>query len=100
MTPTDIPPLRRDIRSPGAWKYFANYLLLGSSALIILLDMIETGAWRRLWFAVLFICVAMGELASLQAAERKRAKTGASPHGGQAEPPGNSGGRGGPPSGS
>ena len=90
MTQTDIPPLRRNIRSPGAWKYFVNYLLLGSSALIILMDMIETGAWRRLWFPVLLICLAMGDLASLQAAERKRAEPGASPNGGQAEPPGNS----------
>jgi hypothetical protein len=71
---TDIPPLRRDIGSPGAWRYLINYVLLGSSTVIILMEMIESGVWRKLWCPVLLIILAMSNLAALQAAERKRAE--------------------------
>jgi hypothetical protein len=70
----DVHPLRRDIHSPGAWRYLLNYLLLGSSTLFLLMEMIESGAWRRLWWPVLGIWLAMGNLAAMQAAERKGAK--------------------------
>jgi len=72
----DVPPLRRNIRSPGAWKYLVNYLLLGSSAGIILLEIIESGVWRSLGIPLLLIVFAIMNLARLQAAERKPAKPG------------------------
>ncbi len=70
----DVHPLSRDIHSPGAWRYLINYLLLGSSALILLIHMIESGVWWRLLGAVIGICLAMTNLAAMQAAERKGAK--------------------------
>jgi len=69
----DVPPLRRDIRSPGTWRYFFNYLLLGSSALIILIEIIQSGVWRALWLPLFLIVVAISNLAVMQAAERKGA---------------------------
>ncbi len=83
---TAIPPLRRDIVSPGTWRYLINYVLLGSCTVIILMEMIETGVWSRLWLPVLLIIMAMSNNAALQAAERKRAEPGAPPIGGAATP--------------
>jgi len=73
----DIPPLRREIRSPRTWKYLVNYVLLGSSALLILMEMIESGTWRRLLAPVILIGVAITNMATRQAAERKSAEPGA-----------------------
>jgi hypothetical protein len=70
----DVPPLKRDIRSPGAWKYLVNYILLGSSAVIILMEIIESGVWRSLGIPLLLIVVAIMNLARLQVAERNPAE--------------------------
>ncbi len=85
----DIPPLRRDIRSPGTWRYFFNYLTLGASAIIILIEMIKSGVLGILWAALLLIVVALSNLAAMQAAERKPAEPVAPPNGGPDKPPGN-----------
>jgi hypothetical protein len=53
--------------------YLASYLLLGSSALLILLEIIQSGVWRRLGLPLLLIVFAMMNLARLQAVERKPA---------------------------
>jgi hypothetical protein len=58
------------MRSPGAWRYFINYLLLGSSALIILIELIQSGVWRTLWAPLIFIIMAMSNLGAMQAGER------------------------------
>ena len=94
----DIPPLRRDIRLPGTWRYLINYVLLGSSAVTILIEMIESGVWRRLWAPLVFIGIAIINLAALQAAERKPAEPGTAPNGDPATRPGNSETSAGPPS--
>jgi hypothetical protein len=94
----DIPPLRRDIRSPGTWRYFFNYLALGASAIIILIVMIKSGVLGTLWAPFMLIVLALSNLAAMQAAERKSAEPGASPNGGPAEPVGYSGVSSGPPS--
>jgi hypothetical protein len=77
---TSLPPLRRDIRSPGAWRYFVNYLTLGSAAVIILIEILQSGVWRTLWAPLIMIVVAISNLAAMQAAERKRAEPGAAPN--------------------
>ena len=65
-------PLRRDIRSPGMWNYLINYILIGASGLIIVMEIIESGAWRKLWAPLIMLCLAIGNLARLQSAESKR----------------------------
>ena len=70
----DVAPVKRDIRSPGTWKHLVNYILLGSSAVIILMEIIESGVWRNLGIPLLLIVFAMVNLARLQAAERKAAE--------------------------
>jgi hypothetical protein len=94
----ETPPLRRDMRTPGAWEYLLNYLLLGSSAILILMQIIETGVWRKLWLPLLLTCLAMFNIARLRAAERKVAELGAPPNGGPAASIGNSEVSNGPPS--
>jgi DMSO reductase anchor subunit len=69
-----VPPLRRDIRSPGTWRYFINYLMLGSSAVIIFIEIIQSGVWRSLWAPLILIVIAMMNLADMQAAERRNAQ--------------------------
>jgi hypothetical protein len=82
-TPTQpADPLRRDIRSPGVWKYLVNYILLGACALLIVLEIIDSGAWRKLGIPLLLLSFAIGNLARLQAAERKHAEPGAAADGG------------------
>lgn len=69
-------PLQRDIRSPGTWNYLVNYVVLGAAAALILLEIIDSGAWRKLGLSLLLILVANFNLARLQAAERKHAAPG------------------------
>jgi hypothetical protein len=57
----------------------ANYVLLGAAALMILAVIIDSGAWRRLWLPLMFIGMAIGNLARMHARERKRAEPGAAP---------------------
>ena len=64
-------PLRRDIRSPGAWRYLLNYILLGAASLILIVEIAETGIWRTLWMPIFLIGIAVGNLARMQAADRK-----------------------------
>lgn len=42
--PSLMDPLRRDIRSPGTWHYLGLYLVLGCSALIILMKLFDIGS--------------------------------------------------------
>ena len=65
-------PLQRDIRSPGTWKYLINYILLGGALLLVILELIESGAWLRLGLPCLFILLALGNLAQLQRSEQLR----------------------------
>ncbi len=62
------------MRSLRAWGYVANYLVLGAAALVILLEIIDSGVWRRLGVPLLLIALAIGDLARMHAAERKRAE--------------------------
>ena len=71
----DAHPLRRDIHSPGTWRYLINYPLLGSSAFLLLIHMIGNGAWWEILGAVIGICLAMTNLAAMQAAERKGSRS-------------------------
>ena len=82
----DIPPLPRDIRPPRTWKYLVNYVLLGSAALLISMEMIQSGTWRRLLAPVILIGVAIANMATRQAAERKSPEPDAAPNGGPAKP--------------
>jgi hypothetical protein len=80
----DTPTLPRDIPPPRTWKYLINYVLLGSSALLTVMEMIQSGTWRRLLAPVILIGVAIANMATRQAAERKA--PGAAPNGGPAKP--------------
>jgi hypothetical protein len=82
--PPDTPTLPRDIPPPPTWKYLVNYVLLGSAALLLLMEMIQSGTWRRLLAPVILIGVAIANMATRQAAERK--SPGAAPNGGPAKP--------------
>lgn len=68
-----IDPLRRDIRAPSTWNYLVNYILLGACALLIAMEIAESEAWRKLGTPLLLLLLAVGNLARLQAAERKQA---------------------------
>ena len=56
------------------WGYLANYVMLGAAALIILLEIIDSGVWRRLGIPLLFISMAIVNLTVMHARERKRAE--------------------------
>jgi hypothetical protein len=60
-------------------QYLLNYVLLGAAALIVLVEIIDSGLWRRLGLALLFMCTAISDLAIMHAQERKRAERGAAP---------------------
>jgi DMSO reductase anchor subunit len=75
-----VPPLQRSIRSPGAWRYFINYILLGSAAVIVLIEIIKSDLWRTLWAPLIMIVFAIINLASMQAAEWKTAEPAAAPN--------------------
>lgn len=79
--PTD--PLRRDVRSPGTWDYVVNYVLLGACALLIVWEIIETGAWPKLAIPLVLIALAIGNIARLHAAERGSAEPNAAADGGR-----------------
>lgn len=70
-------PLKKGRSSLLWWGYLANYVMLGAAALIILLEIVESGVWRRLGMPLLFISLAIVNLASMHARERKRAEPGA-----------------------
>jgi NhaP-type Na+/H+ and K+/H+ antiporter len=61
------------------WKYLVNYILLGASALLIVMESIESGAWRDLGVPLLLLLMAIGNLARLQAAECKQVEPAAAP---------------------
>lgn len=69
-------PLKRDIRSRGMWKYLVNYILIGAAAVLILMEIIESGSWRKLGIPVLFLALAIVNLTVIHASERKRANVG------------------------
>jgi hypothetical protein len=53
--------------------------MLGAAALIIVMEIMESGVWRRLGLPLLFISMAIVNLASMHAVERRRAERGAAP---------------------
>jgi hypothetical protein len=53
--------------------------MLGAAALIILMEIMESGVWRRLGMPLLFIGMAIGNLARMHALERRRAEPGTAP---------------------
>ena len=69
--PTPTPPLQRDIRSPGSWHYLINYIMLGAASLILVIEVMESGIWRKLWMPIVLICFAIANLVRMQAAERR-----------------------------
>jgi hypothetical protein len=68
-----------------------NYVLLGSSALILLTEIIRSGMLLKLWAPLAMIVVAITNIARLQASERKPAEPSASPNDGPVKPVVNSG---------
>jgi hypothetical protein len=74
-------PLRRDVRAPGTWAYAVNYVLLGSAAILILLEIIDSGSWRKLGMPLLFLGMAIGNLARMRALERRSAEARTAPDG-------------------
>ena len=71
---TPASALKAGRRSLIWWGYLANYVMLGASALIILLEIIDSGVWRRLGIPLLFISMAIVNLTAMHARERKRAE--------------------------
>lgn len=70
-------PLKKKRGALLWWGYLANYVLLAGAALIIVMEIIDSGVWRRLGVPLLFIGMAIGNLARMQAMERRRAEQGA-----------------------
>jgi hypothetical protein len=62
-------PLKKGRSSLRRWEYLLNYVLLGAAALIILLEIIDSGLWLWLGLALLFMSVAISNLASMHARE-------------------------------
>ncbi|HMP03085.1 MAG TPA: hypothetical protein PKD86_16125 [Gemmatales bacterium] len=74
---TPLPhPLRRDIRTPGTWRYLVNYVLLGSALVLMVGEMIESGDWRKLSVPAVLVFMAVGNLATLGAAEQRQLPSG------------------------
>jgi hypothetical protein len=67
-------PLQKKIGDPGFWGFFLTYLLLGASAAIILLEIVESGVFGKLVAPLVLLVIAILNLARLQAAERKPAE--------------------------
>lgn len=63
-------PLRRDIRSPGAWLYLSCYLMLGCSVVLIVLQQFVEGVKVTWWLPVLAIVYALFLLRRQQAREQ------------------------------
>jgi hypothetical protein len=68
-TPTDTP--RRDIRPGRRNLYLASYIALGIVEILLITESIASRAWWRLFGPVLLLALAIGNLAALQAGERK-----------------------------
>lgn len=79
--PTD--PLRQDVRAQGTWNYLVNYVLLGACAVLIVWEIIESGAWPKLVVPLVLISLAIGNIARLHAAERRSAEPNAAADGGR-----------------
>ncbi|OGV61501.1 MAG: hypothetical protein A2283_12765 [Lentisphaerae bacterium RIFOXYA12_FULL_48_11] len=67
-------PLNKKFGEPGFWNFFFSYLLIGSSAVIILIEIIESGVLNKLVYPLVLLIFAILNLARLQAAERKKAE--------------------------
>ena len=66
-----VHPLRRNVRSPGAWKYLANYALLAVCAAALAPQLARGVEWRQVGLPVLLLAVAVGNLAWMRGGERK-----------------------------
>ena len=75
QTPPGLPqptsPLNRDSHSPGAWNYVVNYILLGLSSVLIVMEIVENEALRKVCIPLLLLLFAVANLSRLQAADRK-----------------------------
>ena len=80
-------PLKQGRSSLLWWGRLANYVMLGAAALMIadlLWEGIESGkwVWYRFGLPLLFISMAIVNLTSMHARERRRAEPGAAADGG------------------
>jgi len=68
------PPLPEWKRSLIWWGRLANYLLLGVAVLLIAMEIAESGSgvWRRLGIPLMFVSMAILNLAVMHMQERKR----------------------------
>ena len=78
---TPASPLNKGRSSLHWWGYLANYVLLGVAALMIadlVWEGIESGkwVWYRFGLPLLFIAMAIANLAVMHARERRRAEPG------------------------
>ena len=64
-------PLKKRRGALRWWGYLINYVLLAAAALIIVMEIIDGGTWRRLGIPLSFISVAIVNLASMRAMARR-----------------------------
>lgn len=67
-------PLQKKMGERGFWPFFFNYLLLGASAAIILMEIVESGVFGKRVVPLALLVLAILNLARMQAAERKAAE--------------------------
>lgn len=72
-SPAPPSPMKKGRSTLLWWGRLANYVMLGASAVIILMEIIDSGVWHRLGIPLLFICMAIVNLVSMHAHERRRA---------------------------
>jgi hypothetical protein len=81
---TPASPPKKGSGSLVWWAYLGNYVLLGLGALtiaVLVWEGIDSGKWdwKGFVFPLLFIVMAISNLAAMHAQERKRAELGAAP---------------------
>lgn len=74
-------PLKQGRSSLVWWGYFANYVILGVAALMIVSVIMEGEArwWRKLGLPAVFISMAIVNLSVMHRRERKRSEQDAAP---------------------
>ena len=63
--------MARDLRSPGTWRFFWCYLLIGSASLLVLLEVVESGLWVKLGSPCIMIWFGIMGLVDAHRKERK-----------------------------
>ena len=74
-SPLPASSLNRGQSSLVWWGHLANYLMLGGAAVIIGVEIMESGGWRRLGMPLLFISLAIVNLTVMHARARRRAES-------------------------